>query len=283
MSRLSLKQETIEAFASDVTQKAAVLQRRLTQKKNDIINSVPLLKAMKDKVTDFDQKMTDKYGKNYTKTRNILTGVGKFYIAGQIGGPAIVALGAINTAKALKPMLKAAEEKRQKGEVSGLIDFIKKNPKESARTFVSASLSSAVIACGLAGAMHGKLAARIGVAALVVAPEMKTLTATTKQWVRGEATFKDVARDAATIGISMGAFISGTNWNYDGSDHADMGPGSPSIAPDTHISVPVAKADKMPNPLRPQTPKMQTTLLNQEPKNPAIQTIVQKKAAEKTQ
>lgn len=283
MSRLSLKQETIEAFASNVTQKAAMLQRRITQKKNDVINSVPLLKAMKDKITDFDQKMTDKYGKNYTKTRNILTGVGKFYIAGQIGGPALVALGVINTAKALKPMLKAAEEKRQKGEVSGLIDFMKKNRKESVRTLVSASLSSAVIACGLAGATHGKLAARIGIAALVVAPEMKTLTATTKQWVRGEATFKDVARDATTIGISMGAFISGTHWNYDGSDHADMGPGSPSIAPDTQISVPVAKADNIPNPLRPQMPKMQTTLLNQESKNSTTLAIIQKKAVEKTQ
>jgi hypothetical protein len=167
--------------------------------------------------------------------------------------------------------------------VTDTIKATLKNPKESARTLVSASLSSAVIACGLAGATHGKLAARIGVAALVVAPEMKTLTATTKQWVRGEATFKDVARDAATIGISMGAFISGTQWSYDGSDHGDMGPGSPSIAPDTHISVPVAKADNIPNPLRPQMPKMQTLLSNQVSKVPATQTIIQKKATEKTQ
>ena len=270
MATLSLKQETVEAFAASATQKAAMVQRRVSQRKNEAIASVPLLQQMKEKVASFDQKMTEQFGKNYTKTRNILTGIGKFYIAGQIGGPALVALGAINTAKALKPMLKEAEKQRQEGKVTGLIDFMKKNPKESAKTMLSASLGGAVITCCLECAANGKFAARAGVAAMVFVGEMRTVKETTKQWVRGQATFKDVARDITTVGISMGAFIAGTGWGHDGTDHnggADHGTASVSAHSDTtdigghSVSVPVSKADKA-NPLRPQPPKLQQALIN---------------------
>ena len=113
MARLSLKQETIEAFAATATQNAAMIQRRVSQKRNKIIDSVPLLKTIKDKVTEFDKKMTNRFKNNYTKIRNMAMGIGKYYIAGQIGGPALVALGTYNAVKALKPMFREAEQQRK--------------------------------------------------------------------------------------------------------------------------------------------------------------------------
>ena len=49
MAKLVLKQETVEAFAANATQKAAMIQRRVAQKKNKAIESVPLLNKMKEK------------------------------------------------------------------------------------------------------------------------------------------------------------------------------------------------------------------------------------------
>ena len=265
MAKLSLTQETVEAFAANATQKAAMIQRRVSQKKNDVIESVPLLNKMKEKISAFDQGMTDKFGKTYTKTRNILMGVGKFYVAGQIGGPALVALGTINAVKAVKPLIQEAEEQRKEGKVSGLIDYIKKNPKDTTKALLSASLGAAVIACGLNGAITAKQVMRAGVAALVVTPEIKTLASTTKQWTHGEATLKDVAREAATVGLSVGAFIAGSNWSHSGgADHAGLEHGAASISAsaDTDIAVPISKADN--NPLRPKPTGLQTALLKQE-------------------
>ena len=204
-----LKQETVEAFAANATQKAEMIHERVSQKKKKIFEAVPLLNKIKEKISAFDKNLTERWGKNYTKVRNILTGVGKFYIAGHIGGPALVALGAINTVKALKPMLKEAEKERKEGKVTGLLDFIKKKPKECGKTMLAASLGAAVVACGLAGAANGKFISRVGIATLVVVPEIKALASTAKDWVRGKRQFKDVARDIATVGISVSAFIAG--------------------------------------------------------------------------
>ncbi len=288
MAKLSLKQETVEAFAANATQKAAMIQRRVSQKKNDVIEAVPLLNRMKEKISSFDQKMTDKFGKNYTKTRNILMGIGKFYIAGQIGGPALVALGTINAVKAVKPLIKEAEEQRKEGKVSGLIDYMKKNPKDTAKTLLSASLGAAVIACGLNGALTAKQVMRAGVAALVVTPEVQTLASTAKQWTHGKATFKDVAREAATVSLSMGAFVAGSNWSHGSTDNSfsDHGTASVSSSADMEIShdiaVPISKADK--NPLRPKAAGLQMALLKQDFQKETLltKTAFQKKASDKS-
>ena len=50
MAVLSLKQQTIENFAANATQQAMMVHRRVNQKKNGAIESVPLLKKMKEKV-----------------------------------------------------------------------------------------------------------------------------------------------------------------------------------------------------------------------------------------
>ena len=290
MAVFSLKQETVEAFAANATQKAAMIQRRVSQKKNDVIESVPLLNKMKEKISAFDQKMTDKFGKNYTKTRNILMGVGKFYIAGQLGGPALVALGTINAVKAVKPLIKEAEEQRKEGKVSGLIDYMKKNPKDTTKALLSASLGAAVIACGLNGALTAKQVMRAGVAALVVTPEAKTLASTTKQWVNGEATLKDVMRETATVGLSVGAFVAGSNWHLTGTDHGGLEHGAASISSSANmeiphdIAVPISKADKIKDMPRPQQSGLQAALLKQEkPKEaPVTSAAIQKKAADKS-
>ncbi len=238
MVKLSISQSTVESFAANSTQKAMMIHRRLTQKKNGVIESVPLLKKTKEKITEFDQKMTERFGKNYTKIRNIAVGVGKFYLAGQLGAPGLIALGTINTVKAIKPMIKAAKEQREAGQVSGILDFIKKNPKNCAKTMLSASLGAAVIGCGLAHATGAKLCSRAGVAALVIIPEVKSLKETTKQWIKGEAPFKNIINDIATVGLSAGAFVAGSDWDY---EHADLG-GTASA----DVAVPVAKADRCP-------------------------------------
>ena len=52
MAVLSLKQQTIENFAANATQQAMMVHRRVNQKKNGAIESVPLLKKMKEKITE---------------------------------------------------------------------------------------------------------------------------------------------------------------------------------------------------------------------------------------
>lgn len=217
MAPFSLKQETIETFAANATQQAMMVHRRVNQKKNSAIESVPLLKKMKEKITEFDQEMTKRLGKNYTKVRNIAVGVGKFYVAGQFGGPGIIALGAINAAKAVKPLLKNAEEQRQAGNVSGLFDYISKNRKEASKTLAAASLGAGAIVFGLSGMLNAKFVTRAAATALVVAPEMKALKETMQDIVSGKKTvkqaFNDLGRDILTVGISAASFIAG-NYGY---------------------------------------------------------------------
>ena len=279
MARLSLKQETIEAFAATATQNAAMIQRRVSQKRNKVIDSVPLLKTVKDKIIRFDQKMTDRFKNNYTKIRNMVMGIGKYYIAGQIGGPALVALGTYNAVKALKPMFREAEQQRKEGKVTGVIDFIKKNRKEAAKTMLFASLGAAVVACGLTGAVNGKLIARTGIAALVITPEIKALTAVTKKWVKGTAKPKDILREAATVGLSIGAYLSGSGWGHHDTSLEHHGAASVSYSGEAHgISVPISKADKAPK------ENLQQILLNhdrQKSKNETLITAKKRQNAER--
>ncbi|MGN1080422.1 MAG: hypothetical protein ACI4TE_09665 [Alphaproteobacteria bacterium] len=217
MALLSLKQETIETFAANATQEAMMVHRRVNQKKNKVLESVPLLKKMKEKITEFDQEMTKRLGKNYTKVRNIAIGVGKFYVAGQFGGPGIIALGAINAARAVKPLLKNAEKERQEGKVSGLFDYIVKNPKEASKTLAAASLGAGAIAFGLSGMLDARFVTRAAATALVVVPEMRALKETVQSIVGGKKTAKealnDLGRDILTVGISAASFIAG-NYGY---------------------------------------------------------------------
>lgn len=217
MALLSLKQETIETFAANATQEAMMVHRRVNQKKNKVLESVPLLKKMKEKITEFDQEMTKRLGKNYTKVRNITIGVGKFYVAGQFGGPGIIALGAINAARAVKPLLKNAEKERQEGKVSGLFDYIVKNPKEASKTLAAASLGAGAIAFGLSGMLDARFVTRAAATALVVVPEMRALKETVQSIVGGKKTAKealnDLGRDILTVGISAASFIAG-NYGY---------------------------------------------------------------------
>ena len=259
MAVLSLKQETVEAFASQTTQKAASCYRRISQKKEDLLDYVPLLKKAKEKIRSFDQEMAEKFGKPYTKTRNIAAGIGMFFVAGQMGAPGLIALGTINAAKAIKPLLKEAEQQRQEGKVSGLIDYIKKNPKQSARSITVASLGAAAIGCGIAEAATGKMISRIGLTAVVVAPEIKNLYSTTKNWCKGTASFKDVRRDMAVVGLSAVAFFSGNAFghhsetadhsvfdndlSHDGMDHGTSAV-SAEVDHSSGISVSVKGADK---------------------------------------
>lgn len=291
MAKLVLKQETVEAFAANATQKAAMIQRRVAQKKNKAIESVPLLNKMKEKVSAFDQRMTDEFGKNYIKTRNILTGVGKFYIAGRIGGPALIALGTINAVKAIKPLIKEAEEQRKEGKVSGLIDFIKKNPKDTTKTLLSASLGAAVIACGLNGELAAKQAMRGGIVALVAAPEIKSLVLTTKQWAQGKATLKDVGREMTTVGISIGAFLAGNDWHHGGADHGGLehGTASASHSADMEVShdvaVPISKANMVRRMPRMKSPCLQKAIAKEgDTARPSgiAKNVFQKKAADKS-
>lgn len=66
---------------------------------------------------------------------------------------------------------------------------------------------------------------------MITLPEMRTLFSTARKWAAGKASFKDIARDAATIGLSVGAFVSGSAWQQES-----------AAAPD----FPVDKADKTP-------------------------------------
>lgn len=233
MANLTLKRSSLENFIAAATRKATAAQYRLAQKSDRLVNAVPLLKKTKAKIAAFDKRMTARFGKNYTKTRNIAIGVGKFFVAGQFGGAGMVALLAYNAAAAVDPMMKIAEQQRQAGKVTGFFDFVKKHPVQSTATFLAASLGASAIACGLAGASGAKLASRAGAAALITLPEMRSLAATAKNWAAGKASFKDIARDAATVCLSVGAFVSGSAWQQES-----------AAAPD----FPVDKADKTKKP-----------------------------------
>ena len=259
MALFSLKQETLETFAANATQQAMMIHERVEQKKNKAIESVPLLKRIKQEIASFDQAMTKKLGKNYTKVRNIAVGVGKFYVAGQFGGPGIIALGTINAAKAIKPLLKNAEKARVEGKVSGLFDYMSKNRKEALHTMTNASLGAGAIAFGLAGMLDAKFVTRAAATALVVVPEMKALKETVKDIASGKKTtkqaFKDLGRDIVTVGISAASFIAG-NYGFltqenNGSDttHSASGSNAHSHASANNqtsgLSIGVKGADKI--------------------------------------
>ena len=255
MAHLSLKQETIEAFAAHATQQAMMIHRRVNQKKNKLLDSFPLLKKMREEIKRFDQEMTKNLGKNYTKVRNIMVGAGKFYIAGKFGGPGIIALGTINAAKAVKPLLKNAEMARREGKVSGLFDYMRKNRKEASRTLTGASLGAGAIAFGLAGMLDAKFITRAAATALIVIPEMKALKGTVDDIINGKKTtkqaFKDLGRDMLTVGISAASFIAG-NYSYllHGNGHTPVGTeaetntGTTESGQSNGVSVGVKGADK---------------------------------------
>ena len=263
MSLFTLSQKTVEIFAANATQQAMMIHRRVNQKKNNVLKSVPLLQKMKEKITEFDQEMTKRLGKNYTKVRNIAVGVGKFYVAGQFGGPGIIVLGAINAAKAVKPLLKNAEEQRQAGKVTGLFDYMSKHPKEAGKTMASASLGAGAIVFGLAGMLDAKFVTRAAATALVVLPEMKALKETAESIIKGEKTakqaFKDLGNDILTVGISAASFIAG-NYGYLASENGASGMESATETGNTGgVSVGVKGADK-PNSKQKSTNQTDTTM-----------------------
>lgn len=282
MAALSLKQETVAVVASQTTQQAAAWYRRLNQKKNAAIDSVPLIKNAKEKIRSFDRKLTEKWGKAYTKGRNILTGSALFFAAGYVGTPALVALGTYNAVKAIKPMIKDYQQQKKQGNVSGLIDFMKKNPKKTASSIGFATLGSATIGCGIAGAATGKAIARTGLAVMVARPEAKQLWSTIKKFTTGRASKKDVLQDSLVLSTTIGAYIAGSSWgdsisadhgilHHDGSspdmshgaaDYSGMNHGAASVSANmgdsSGISVAIKGADKNNS----RSPAMQIAALN---------------------
>lgn len=135
MPVLTLKQSTVENFVAATTRRTMIWHARLSEKRNKLIDSVPLLKKTRDRINAFDRKMTARFGKNYTKTRNIAIGVGKFFVAGQFGGAGMLTLLAYNAVKAVDPMMKIAERQRQEGRVTGILTSSENTPNKARRRF----------------------------------------------------------------------------------------------------------------------------------------------------
>ena len=141
-----------------------------------------------------------------------------------------------------------------------------------------ASLGAAVVACGLTGAVNGKLIARTGIAALVVTPEIKALTAVTKKWVKGTAKPKDILREATTVGLSIGAYLSGSGWGHHDTSLEHHGAASVSYSGEAHgISVPISKADKAPK------ENLQQILLNHDRQKSKNETLITAKKRQNTE
>ncbi len=211
MTLFPLKLENLENFAAEATQQAMKFHRRMKQKRNDVIESSPLLKKMTEKITAFDLSMTSKLGKKYTKVRDISLGLGKLYVAGQFGSLGMATLGAVHTAQAMKPLLKNAEEERKKGKVSGLFGYMKKHPQETKKALTDTALGTGAFIFGLSGMINGGFVTRAAATALVAIPEMNALKETFKDVIDGRKTakqaLKDLGNDFLTVGKKALSFV----------------------------------------------------------------------------
>lgn len=207
---LSVKKRNVTMLTEATTVKAMSAFERLRQKKNKIAASIPVLNKIDAKIKKFDQDMTEKHGHVYTKLRDSVKNTVRTVAAYQIFGvPGVITLCAYKTGEKAFSLLRPACKAKKAGEVSSLSEYFKKNRNECRFTMTSAALSIASTAALAAGVQVVSDAVRIGKASLLAAPELKNTLKSTKDWISGKQSFKEVQRDAAVLGITIATYFAG--------------------------------------------------------------------------
>lgn len=206
--KLILRSRTVETYVSGATQFIMNAKARLRQKKEKFIRSVPVLDKISRKCKAFDLRMERKYGQVYTKLRDSSKNIARTVLAAQLFGvPGVVAMCAYKTCEKALSLLEPAQQAKQNGEISHLMQYFSRNKGEAGFTMTSGSISIAMAACDVAGDYAAKGVLRVGKASLLIAPEVKKLANTTGRWLRGKEGFEEVKRDAAVMGITFGTYF----------------------------------------------------------------------------
>lgn len=205
---MSVNRDTWEAFLSATTHGVISVKERLKQKKDKVVQAVPVLKKISDKWHAFDSRMEAKHGQVYTKIRDSAKNITRTVLAVKLFGlPGALGMCAYKTCEKTMSILEPAQKAKERGETDNILDYVKKNKEESRFTAVSGAISICSAACDVAGAPAVKGAVRVGKASWLITPEVKQLAKTIGKWMRGEESFVEVKRDAAVLGITFGTYF----------------------------------------------------------------------------
>ena len=206
--KIPMKKITWEAFLSSTTRRVMNMKERLRQKKDKIVQAVPLLRKIDERWKKFDSKMEAKHGQVYTKIRDSAKNITRTVLAAQLFGlPGVVGMCAYKTCEKARSVLEPAQKAKENGETKSVLEYLKKNKEEGRFTAVSGAISICTATCDVLGAPVVKGAFRVGKASWLIAPEVKQLAKTTGKWLRGEESFVEVKRDAAVMGITFGTYF----------------------------------------------------------------------------
>lgn len=206
--KLSLHKRTLEMFAAETTVTVMGMKERLHQRKQKVLEAVPLLKKVDDRLHAFNAKMEKRFGQFYTKLRDSARNIARTVLAAELFGiPGVVGMCAYKTCEKAMSLLEPAKKAAERGEADGIFDYLAKNKDETGFTMTSGALSIASAACDVAGAPEIKDIVRMGKASLLIAPEVKALINSTGRWIQGKETFKEVRRNAAVAGITFGTYF----------------------------------------------------------------------------
>lgn len=205
---LSIGKDTWEDFLSSTTRGVMNMKARMRQRREKVLQAVPVLGAIDKKWERFDSKMEAKHGQVYTKIRDSAKNITRTVLAAKLFGlPGVVGMCAYKTCEKSLSLLEPAQIAKEKGEIKSLFDYFEQNKEEARFTTTSGAISICSAACDVAGAPVVKGAVRVGKASWLILPELKQLIKTTGKWLRGEESFTEVKRDAAVLGITFGTYF----------------------------------------------------------------------------
>ncbi|MCQ2914958.1 MAG: hypothetical protein MJ247_07180 [Alphaproteobacteria bacterium] len=206
--KVKVHKNVFEAFVSGTASRLVHISKRIGQKKDKIIQSVPVLKKLDSKWLAYDRLMTQRHGYVYTKIRDSIKNTARTVAAYEFFGiPGMVAMCAYKTGEKLYGIMKPAYDAVKRGESDSVLSYLKQNRNETRFTLTSGSLSIANTVAKCAGAQPVVDAIRVGKASLLAAPELKNLGESICNWAFHGGTSKEVARDAAILGITVATYF----------------------------------------------------------------------------
>ncbi len=208
LKSLSIGTGTWEDFLSSTTRGVMNMKERMHQRREKVLQAVPVLNAIDKRWKKFDARMEAKHGQVYTKIRDSAKNITRTVLAAKLFGlPGVVGMCAYKTCEKSLSLLEPAQIAKEKGEIKSLFDYFKQNKEEARFTTTSGAISICSAACDVAGAPAVKGAVRVGKASWLILPELKQLIKTTGKWLRGEESFTEVKRDAAVLAITFGTYF----------------------------------------------------------------------------
>lgn len=167
--RLYLNKATVERYVAVTTAYAMSFKERFRQKKEKVIDAIPVVRGVYHKIEDFDKRMTEKHGQTYVKIRDGINCVARTVVAAQLfGGWGIIGACACEMYESAAAFLEPAEKARQEGKVKGIFDYLKKNKEEAAVSTTNSVLKVASVIGKVMGAVGLRKMAYAGKAMMFV-------------------------------------------------------------------------------------------------------------------